>query len=125
MWQALVANFGFRLYLNLLILTLLITPNILLAENKEATPTTIGQSGSVNTLQWPKNILDWDVSPVDLSFLNQTERPAGKRGFVKAQGDQLVFEDGTVAKFWGTNIAAYTLFETPKDTVKAQAVELH
>ncbi|MGZ8983196.1 MAG: hypothetical protein ACXW11_04500 [Methylotenera sp.] len=73
---------------------------------------------------WPKDILDWRTSPIDLSFLNETERPAGKRGFVKAKGDQLVFEDGTVAKFWGTNITAYTLFATPRDMVKAQAKRL-
>lgn len=73
---------------------------------------------------WHKGVLDWKNSPIDLSFLNQTERPAGKRGFVKAKGDQLIFEDGTVAKFWGTNIAAYTLFATPKDIVKIQAKRL-
>lgn len=73
---------------------------------------------------WHKGVLDWQNSPIDLSFLNQTERPAGKRGFVKAKGDQLIFEDGTVAKFWGTNIAAYTLFATPKDMVKVQAKRL-
>ena len=66
----------------------------------------------------------WKSSPVDLSFLNASERPAGKRGFVKAKGEQLVFEDGKVAKFWGTNISAFTIFGTPKDNVKLQAKRL-
>jgi hypothetical protein len=74
--------------------------------------------------KWFRNILDWETSPVDLSFLNAPERPAGKRGFIKAKGEQLVFEDGKQARFWGTNITAYTLFNTPKDNVKLQARRL-
>lgn len=73
---------------------------------------------------WHEDLLDWQTTPMDLSFLNATERPAGKRGHVKTKGDQLVFEDGTVAKFWGTNITAYTLFATPKYMVEAQAKRL-
>ncbi|MEO6117599.1 MAG: hypothetical protein ABIP37_00845, partial [Methylotenera sp.] len=89
---------------------------IVIAKNDGAEP--------INSSKWSKNILDWQTAPIDLSFLNKSERPAGKRGFVKAKGDQLIFEDGTVAKFWGTNIAAYTLFETPKALVQAQAKRL-
>ncbi len=77
-----------------------------------------------NTSGWHKNILDWQTSPIDLSFLNQHEQPAGKHGFLKAKGDQLMFDDGTLAKFWGTNITSYTLFHTPKDIVKSQAKRL-
>ena len=44
-----------------------------------------------------------DAMPVDISFVFADERPAGKRGFVYADGDDLRFEDGTVAKFWGVN----------------------
>ncbi|MGB7816905.1 MAG: cellulase family glycosylhydrolase [Methylotenera sp.] len=95
-----------------------------LAENIMISPTTIERFGTNNTSKWISNILDWEASPIDLSFLNQSERPAGKRGFVKAKSDQLVFEDGTVAKFWGTNIAAYSLFYTPRNLVKAQAKRL-
>ncbi len=39
---------------------------------------------------------------IDASFL--LEKPAGKHGFVKADGDGYVFEDGTPARFWGTNV---------------------
>lgn len=39
---------------------------------------------------------------IDASFL--LEKPAGKRGFVKVAGDGYVFEDGTPARFWGTNV---------------------
>lgn len=39
---------------------------------------------------------------IDASFL--LEKPAGKHGFVKIEGDEFVFEDGTEARFWGTNV---------------------
>ena len=41
--------------------------------------------------------------PVDISFVFADEKPAGKRGFLKADGDQFRFEDGTLARFWGVN----------------------
>jgi len=44
-----------------------------------------------------------DAMPVDISFVFADEKPAGKRGFVRADGEDLRFEDGTVAKFWGVN----------------------
>jgi hypothetical protein len=73
---------------------------------------------------WPAGILDWNASPVDLSFLNAPEVPAGKRGFLKARGDKLAFDDGTVARFWGTNVTANSLFGTSKDDVEKQAHRL-
>lgn len=45
----------------------------------------------------------WDDVPVDLSFIYKNEKPAGKHGFLKVKGDKFVFEDGTEARFWGTN----------------------
>lgn len=74
---------------------------------------------------WPVSELHWNRSPVDLSFLNTPEKPAGKRGFVRADGERLVFADGTQARFWGTNIAAYSLFQViSPNTVQAQAKRL-
>lgn len=70
---------------------------------------------------WPQSNLDWRTSPVDLSFLNARERPAGHRGFVRTAGASLIFEDGSPARFWGTNVVAYALFETSRDNVKEQA----
>ena len=43
----------------------------------------------------------YDKMPVDISFVFANERPAGKHGFLKADGDNFHFEDGTVGKFWG------------------------
>jgi hypothetical protein len=44
-----------------------------------------------------------DDVPVDISFVFESERPAGKHGFLKVSGRDFVFEDGTKVKFWGTN----------------------
>ena len=40
-----------------------------------------------------------DRMPVDISFVFRDEKPAGKHGFVHADGEVLRFEDGTLAKF--------------------------
>jgi Cellulase (glycosyl hydrolase family 5) len=64
----------------------------------------------VDHKKWFPAALDPEAAPVDLSFLNRDDRPAGRRGFVRADGDRLVFADGTPARFWGTNLAGYALF---------------
>lgn len=45
-----------------------------------------------------------DMMPVDISFVFEDEKPAGKHGFVRADGEDLRFEDGTFARFWGVNV---------------------
>lgn len=42
-----------------------------------------------------------DRMPVDISFVFENERPAGKHGFCSVVGDSFQFEDGTPARFWG------------------------
>ena len=54
--------------------------------------------------------LPWDDMPIDLSFVYKDEKPAGKHGFLKAEGDRFVFEDGTEARFWGTNFNSAQCF---------------
>ncbi len=87
-------------------------------------PTTLERYGPADYNAWPAGILDPAVSPVDLSFLNAPEAPAGKRGFLGARADTLVFEDGTAARFWGTNLTASALFGTSNPNVKQQAHRL-
>lgn len=80
--------------------------------------------GGGDPLNWPSDGLG-NLGPVpDLSFLNAGGKPAGRHGAVHADKAQLVFADGTRARFWGTNIAAYALFGTPHDDVPAQARRL-
>jgi hypothetical protein len=81
----------------------------------------IERYGESNTSQWFRGALAWDVAPVDLSFLNREDRPAGRRGFVRADGDRLVLGDGTPARFWGANVVADALFATPRENVPRQA----
>ncbi len=48
--------------------------------------------------------LHWnDQVPIDISFVFEHEKPAGKHGFLTVQGEQLVFADGAPGRFWGTN----------------------
>ncbi|APW63790.1 hypothetical protein [Paludisphaera borealis] len=91
------------------------------AEAQTGAPAVEGRYDPVNPSRWFRGALAWNASPVDLRFLNKDDRPAGRRGFVKAVGDQMVFEDGTPARFWGGNLAAYALFTTPRQTIAAQA----
>lgn len=46
----------------------------------------------------------YDSMPVDISFVFESEKPAGKHGFLRCDGDDLRFEDGTLARFWGVNV---------------------
>ena len=94
------------------------------SESAEPINIKIKQFDPVDSKNWYRNLLDKSSFPVDLSFLNAAERPAGKHGFLQAKGESLVFEDGTKAKFWGVNIAAYTIFYTPKQQVSQQAKRL-
>ena len=52
--------------------------------------------------QIPYTLL-WDRAPIDISFLFENEKPAGKHGFMTVKRDRFMFEDGTEMRFWGTN----------------------
>lgn len=55
--------------------------------------------------------LSWDDRlPIDISFVFETEKPAGKHGFLTVKGDNFIFEDGTPARFWGTNFNSGACF---------------
>ena len=70
---------------------------------------------------WHKDILSPSSSPIDLSFLNKNDKPAGKQGFIKRKGAQLFFENGSAAKFWGANIQASALFQSSSTDIKRHA----
>ena len=70
---------------------------------------------------WFRESLRWDASPVDLSFLNADDRPAGRHGVVKADGEKLSFADGTPARFWGANLSGPCLFMTPRENIPRHA----
>jgi hypothetical protein len=62
--------------------------------------------------------LPWDDAPLDLSFVFEREKPAGRFGFLQAKGARLVFEDGTAARFWGTNFNSAANFPTQAHSEK-------
>ncbi len=92
-----------------------VTPHIALS------PPPVLNYDSVDQSQWHQSVLPENVSPIDLSFLNSADAPAGKHGFLKTNTDQLVFEDGTPAKFWGANVQAKALFSTDERYIKLHA----
>lgn len=68
---------------------------------------------------------DWFVFQPDNNFkmteigmAHWLDKPAGKHGYVLMKEDQLVFEDGTPVKFWGTNVASNLPFMKPEEAVK-------
>ncbi len=77
--------------------------------------------GAIDPSRWFRDALDWNGSPIDLSYLNASERPAGKHGAIKVDGDRFVFEDGSPARFWGANLSANGIYATPKANVAPQA----
>lgn len=80
------------------------------------------QLGPVPDATWDASLIDFMNAPVDLSFLNH--KPAGSKGRLKAVGDQLVFDDGTVGKFWGTNLSSHVLFGRTDEEIEAHAKRL-
>ncbi|MHB1557167.1 MAG: glycoside hydrolase family 5 protein, partial [Isosphaeraceae bacterium] len=84
-------------------------------------PMDVERYGPETPDKWFQAALEPNTSPVDLSFLNRDDRPAGRRGFVRADGDRLVFADGTTARFWGGNLTAVSLFSTPRQDVPKHA----
>ena len=52
----------------------------------------------------------YDCAPLDISYVFAEEKPAGKHGFLQAKGDNFYFEDGTLVRFWGTNLNAGACF---------------
>jgi hypothetical protein len=94
-----------------------------------STPGKIGVSAlerlANKTAEWRQLVLHWNRSPVDLSYLNDHDKPAGRRGFLRAEGEKFLFDDGTEARFWGTNLTSNAIFQTyPSELVRNQAKRL-
>lgn len=62
--------------------------------------------------------LPWDDMPIDLSFIYKKDKPAGNHGFLKVVGDKFVFEDGTEARFWGTDFNGSQCFPSHEHSEK-------
>ena len=53
------------------------------------------------------------LAPESIGMEHWLDAPAGKHGFVHMDGEDLVFEDGSGVKFWGTNICSSNAFADP------------
>ena len=51
-----------------------------------------------------------DSFPIDIRCAFKESGPAGQHGFLKTEGTRFVFEDGTPARFWGTNFNSALCF---------------
>lgn len=63
----------------------------------------------------------WDDVPLDLSFIYMDEKPAGKHGFIQVHKNRFIFEDGTEARFWGTNFNSGANFPAHSHSEKLAA----
>ncbi len=66
----------------------------------------------------------WEEMPIDISHVFSNEKPAGRHGFLKVDGDKFSFADGTPARFWGTNLnsaANFPDFEFSEKTARRLA----
>jgi hypothetical protein len=93
-------------------------------KDMEPRPMLAERLGGPPPQEWPADTLGNAGRVPDLSFLNRADKPAGRHGALRRDGDRLVFADGTPARFWGTNVVGYALFRTAKDDVRAQARRL-
>ncbi len=63
------------------------------------------QAEPVAQAEWfPFEPADDFTGPSVIGLADWLERPAGRHGFVQVRNDRLAFEDGTPARFWGTNV---------------------
>lgn len=73
---------------------------------------------------WNADTLPYDDVPVDLSFLNADDRPAGKHGPIRIDGEQYLRGDGKPLRLWGTNVTGNALFDPSDAGIAAQAKRL-
>lgn len=60
--------------------------------------------------EYPRNFEKVDGTALDISHM--LDAPAGKHGFARAEGENIVFEDGTREVFWGGNLGGPYLYQT-------------
>ena len=96
-----------------------------LPEGTEVLPSLTASFGKSDPGDWHEDSFDFRSRPVDLSkVLTSARRKDGLLPRVRAQGMQLVREDGTPIQFFGTNIASYSLFYAARDVACRESKRL-
>ena len=92
----------------------------LIGYDKSGKKIKLGNSYATNTKGWYKFDQKYSTtskkSPIDVSFL--LDKPAGKHGFLGVKNGKFYFEDGTRARFLGTNVVAPSTFLSKPDAEK-------
>lgn len=85
------------------------------------TRTSSAESVTTSTYGWYNYELPDEnkVKGSAIDFSGYLDAPAGKHGAVKADGERLVFEDGTEARFWGADITGEACFPDADSAEKA------
>ena len=63
----------------------------------------------------------WHDMPIDISASLGPKEEAGRHGFLKAEGEDFVFEDGTSVRFWGVNFNSAQNFPEHSHSEKVAA----
>lgn len=76
----------------------------------------------VDTAGWFPVEVDTDFTkPSEIGMADWLEKPAGKRGWLKMDGDRIVHADGTPAILWGTNVLRVLRSQLNKEYLAASA----
>ena len=75
----------------------------------------IGNPDVTNWIRFDTDLDPWAKEGTPLDASNTIEKPSGKHGHATAVGEDLVFEDGTKIRLWGTVLAARDIFMDPED----------
>ncbi|MBX7078617.1 MAG: cellulase family glycosylhydrolase [Nannocystaceae bacterium] len=101
------------------------TMHIALPDDGSWRPASSARYAPVDPARWHRDSLPYDDVPVDLSFLNDDDKPAGAGGPIALDAIEGGFVRARVRKrFWGTNVAAYALFVADDAEIDAQARRL-
>jgi len=63
-----------------------------------------------------------EIEGTALDMSRLLEAPSGMHGFLTVQGDRFVFEDGTIARFWGGNLFGEANFPDKKDAERLAGI---
>lgn len=98
----------------------LILAAILILQSEVVFANQVFTTGNPDTTDW----FEWELpddklargTAIDASIF--LDAPAGKHGFARAEGEDIVFEDGTKIRFWGTTIVMQANFMSKEDSEK-------